>query len=78
MYDRLSKDPATLSLSGDVAMKFFQTYPGHIMAVGFVTAGIMFMLLVSFGEKSSGLAGRGFDGGKIDGSGWQATEFPEN
>lgn len=57
-------------------MKFLQTYPGQIMAIGFITAGILFTVLVSVGEKASGLAGRGFDDGVINGSGWQATEFP--
>lgn len=57
-------------------MKILQTYPGQIMAIGFIIAGIGFMTLVSVGENLSGLAGRGFDNGQIDGSGWQATEFP--
>lgn len=48
-------------------MKILQTYPGQIMAIGFIIAGIGFMTLVSVGENLSGLAGRGFDNGQIDG-----------
>lgn len=57
-------------------MKILQTYPGQIMAAGFITAGILFTTLVSVGERASGLAGRGFDDGVVNEAGWQETEFP--
>lgn len=57
-------------------MKILQTYPGQILAAGFITAGLLFVTLVSVGENLSGLAGRGFDGGVVDEAGWQETEFP--
>jgi hypothetical protein len=56
-------------------MKILQTYPGQIMAAGFIAAGILFTALVSVGENLAGLAGRGFDDGVVNEAGWQETEF---
>ena len=54
-------------------MSLLNKRPGELFALLFVLAGIALTLVVSGGEMVSGLAGNGFDGGLIDGSGnWEA------
>ena len=54
-------------------MKLLEKRPGEIFALLFVLGGIALTLAVTAGEMVSGTAGRGYDGGLIDGSGnWEA------
>ena len=55
-------------------MKFFQKRPGELFLAMFVVAGLVFTLLATVVESNSGIAGRGFDGGLIDGAGWVAED----
>lgn len=54
-------------------MSLLEKRPGELFALLFILGGIALTLGVSAGEKLSGMAGRSFDGGLIDGSGnWHA------
>jgi len=55
-------------------MKLLKNRPGEIFLSLFIVAGLVFTLLATVVEKNSGIAGRGFDGGLIDGAGWVAEE----
>lgn len=54
--------------------KLLYKRPGEIFLSLFVVAGLVFTVLAAVVEKNSGIAGRGFDGGLIDGAGWVAEE----
>lgn len=55
-------------------MKLLKERPGEIFLALFITAGITFTILATVAETNSGLAGRGFDDGLINGSSFQGEE----
>lgn len=54
-------------------MSLLEKRPGELFALVFIIGGLVLTLSVSVVERMSGNAGRGFDGGLINGAGgWMA------
>ena len=54
-------------------MSLLEKRPGELFALLFVIGGILLTVGVSSAEKLSGIAGRGFDDGLVNGAGnWHA------
>jgi hypothetical protein len=55
--------------------RILERHPGELMALAFLAMGVGILLGVVVVEMIAPGAGHGF-GGLIDGSGWQAGQFP--